>query len=76
MLRSHGIVRSMIEDDLPYAVEEWTRDGMHVERVHARAANASVARGAYDAARRLYKEALLTLRHRTRLIDRSDEERR
>jgi hypothetical protein len=56
-------------EDLPFVVEVWDRDDLHVERVLARATNALVARGAYQVAARLYGHRQhVTLRDCTRLI--------
>ena len=51
------------DDDLPFKLEQWDRDG-RIERVIARAANIIVGRGAYAAACRQYPKARLTLRLR------------
>jgi len=56
------------DEDLPFKVEEWDRDGNQIERVIARAANLIEGRSAYDAARRQYPKARLTLRQGIRVI--------
>jgi hypothetical protein len=57
------------DEDLPFKVEEWDRDGNRIERVIARAANLVVGRGAYEAACRQYPKARLTLRQGIRVIE-------
>jgi hypothetical protein len=59
------------EDELPFKVEQWDRDG-RIERVIASAANVIVGRGAYEAARRQYPQARLTLRQGIRVIEESE----
>jgi hypothetical protein len=49
-------------EDLPFTVEEWDAAGNVISRVLARACNVVIARGAYEAARRQYPDANLTLR--------------
>jgi hypothetical protein len=50
------------DDELPFKVEQWDRDGNRIERL-------IVGRGAYEAACRVYPKARLTLRQGIRLID-------
>ncbi len=57
------------DDDLPFKVEQWDRDGNRIERVIARAANLVMGRSAYDAALRQYPKARLTLRQGVRVIE-------
>jgi hypothetical protein len=61
------------DEDLPFKVEEWDRDGNRIERVIARAANLIVGRSAFEAARRHYPKARLTLRQGIRVIEDSVE---
>jgi hypothetical protein len=60
------------EDELPFKVEQWDRDGNFVERVIARADNLIVGRRAYEAACRQYPEARLTLRQGIRVIEETE----
>ena len=60
------------DDDLPFKVEQWDRDGNQIERVIARAANLIVGRRAYEAARRQYPQARLTLRQGIRVIEKTE----
>ncbi len=48
------------DDELPFKVEQWDRDGNRIERMIARAANLIVGRSAYEAACRVYPKARLT----------------
>jgi hypothetical protein len=57
------------EEDLPFKVEEWDREGNRIERLIARAANLVVGRSAYEAACRQYPNARLTLRQGIRVIE-------
>ena len=59
------------DNDLPFKVEQWDRDGP-IERVIASAANVIVGRGAYQAACRQYPQARLTLRQGIRVIEESE----
>jgi hypothetical protein len=61
------------DDELPFKVEQWDRDGNRIERLIARAANLIVGRGAYEAACRVYPKARLTLRQGIRLIDETED---
>jgi hypothetical protein len=58
--------------DEPFKVEEWDRDGNRIERVIARADNLIVGRRAYEAARRQYPKARLTLRQGIRVIEETE----
>ena len=64
------------DEDLPFKVEEWHRDGNRIERVIARAANLVVGRRAYEAACRQYPKARLTLRQGIRVIEETGARRR
>jgi hypothetical protein len=57
------------DDELPFKVEQWDRDGNLVERVIARADNLIIGRRAYEAACRQYPLARLTLRQGIRVIE-------
>jgi hypothetical protein len=57
------------DDDLPFKVEEWDRDGNRIEPVIARAANLIVGRSAYATACRQYPKARLAPRHGIRVIE-------
>ncbi len=57
----------------PSKVEEWDRTGNAVEQVIARAVNAVVGRGAYEAARQQYPRARLTLHIGIRVLEDSEE---
>ena len=60
------------DDDLPFKVEQWDRDGNRIEGVIARAANLIVGRRAYEAACRQYPEARLTLRQGIRVVEKTE----
>ncbi len=60
------------DDDLPFKVEQWDRDGNRIERMIARAANLIVGRSAYEAACRVYPKGRLTLRQGIRVIDETE----
>ena len=60
------------EDELPFKVEQWDRDGNRIERVIARADNLIVGRRAYEAACRQYPKARLTLRQGIRVIEETE----
>ncbi len=57
------------DDDLPFKVEQWDREGNQTERIIARAANLSMGR---SAACRVYPKARLTLRQGIRVIDETE----
>ena len=63
----------MIDPNLPYTVEQWSRDGNRLEQVLARIGNVVIALAAFRAARGLRPRDLLMLRHGARVIERSDE---
>lgn len=52
-----------------FAVESWSRDGVHLEEVLARAGNLLIARGAYRAAPDQRPRSTVTLRHGIRVIE-------
>ena len=58
----------MVEDHLPFAVEQWDATGNRIERVLARAGNLLIASAAFDLAATLYPRQVLTLRHGTRVV--------
>ncbi|WP_316980006.1 hypothetical protein [Shumkonia mesophila] len=58
----------MVEDLLPFAVEQWDAGGIRIERILARAANVLLASAAFDRASALYPDKVLTLRHGTRVV--------
>ena len=58
-------------DILPFEVERWTADDMHVEQVLARANQVYLAKAAYEAAVVHYPKALLMLRHGIMVIDKN-----
>ena len=58
-------------DILPFEVERWTADEMHVEQVLARANQVYLARAAYEAAVEHYPKARLMLRHGIMVIDKN-----
>jgi hypothetical protein len=58
-----------IDDELPFKIEQWDRDGNQIEHVIASAANVIVGRSAFEAARRQYPKARLTLRQGIRVIE-------
>ncbi|MDQ2080519.1 hypothetical protein RA307_10030 [Xanthobacteraceae bacterium Astr-EGSB] len=60
----------MRDDDLPFAVEEWTDDENAIAEVLARATNALIARGAFEAAVRLRPARRILLRHGSYVIAR------
>jgi hypothetical protein len=53
---------------LPYCVELWEAGGQSVERVLARAVNASLARAIFMAAQSEHPGRRITLRHGTRVL--------
>ena len=57
------------QDGLALKIEQWTADGLHVERLLALADNLLIARAAYVEAARRYPAAIITLRHRIRVIE-------
>lgn len=61
-----------MDDDLPFKVEQWDRDGNQIERVIARAANLIIGRRAYEAACRQYPQARPTLRQGIRVIEKTE----
>jgi hypothetical protein len=62
-------------EDLPFTVEKWDAAGNVIARVLARACNVLIAKGAYEAARRQYPDANLTLRVGVRVIEAIRNER-
>ena len=58
-------------DILPFEVERWTADDMHVEQVLARANQVYLAKAAYEAAVEHYPKARLMLRHGIMVIDKN-----
>lgn len=58
-------------EELEFEVCSWTADG-HVSEVFARCSNVIIGRAAYEVAVRLNPGALITLRHRARVIERSN----
>lgn len=61
-------------DEMPYRVDEWSRDGQKLTREIARASNFEIALAAYEVAARVYAGAMLTLRHGARVVRRNYEE--
>jgi hypothetical protein len=57
------------DDELPFRVEQWDRDGNLVERVIIRADKLIIGLRAYEAACRQYPLARLTLRQGIRVIE-------
>lgn len=63
-----------MREDLEFTVESWDRKGETLVEVLARAENLVIARGAYNAACRSRPGSVLTLRHRTRVIEKNAPE--
>jgi hypothetical protein len=55
-------------ENLPYRIELWTANKVTVERVLARAVNATLARAIFNAARTEHPERLIVLRRGARVI--------
>jgi hypothetical protein len=60
-----------VPDDLEFTVEEWTPDEASIHELLARAANSTIAKGAYLAAVKMRPTALILLRHGARVLERS-----
>src|SRR5258705_109208 len=59
-------------EDLPYRVELWDESRTSVEQVLAVTANGSIGYAAYYAATREYPDRYVTLRHKNRIVTRSN----
>ena len=60
----------MYEDELPFAIEQWSADGVHLKRTLARAGNVITGRIIMDAiAGQTMWEGQILLRHKTRVIE-------
>lgn len=55
-------------DELPYSIELWDDAGQALERVHARALNAQLAREIFQAAKKEHPDARIILRRGSRTI--------
>ena len=55
-------------EKLPYRIELWDHDGRSLERVLARALNASLARALFKAAQKEHPDRRILLRRGTRTI--------
>jgi len=64
---------SAYSETLPYCIELWSEDQSEVERVLARAVNASLARAIFTAAREEHPHRYITLRRGARVIAASDK---
>jgi hypothetical protein len=60
------------QGDLPYKVELWDEAQKSVEQVLAVTAHSSIGYAAYYAATREYPDRYITLRHRDRIVSRSN----
>jgi hypothetical protein len=58
--------------ELPYRVELWDEAGKSVEQVLAVTAHSSIGYAAYYAATREYPDRYVTLRHKDRIVSRSN----
>jgi hypothetical protein len=58
-------------DDLPFRVELWDDKDSHIEEVIALASDYATARGAFDEAVKRRPGKLITLRQKTRVIQKS-----
>lgn len=58
-------------DALEFRVEVWDAAGGRVEELVALCSNSVIAKGAYEAARKLKPGANLMLSHRSRIIERT-----
>ena len=56
------------DGELPYCVELWSVGGQAVERVLARAVNASLAHAIFKAAQSEHPDRRITLRHGNRVL--------
>jgi hypothetical protein len=59
-------------EDLPFKVELWDEKRRAVEQVLAVTANGSIGYAAYFAATREYPDRYVTLRHKSRMVARSN----
>jgi hypothetical protein len=59
-------------DDLPYKVELWDETRSSVEQVLAVTAHGSIGYAAYYAATREYPDRYVTLRHKNKIMSRSN----
>lgn len=59
-------------EDLPYKVELWDLDKKAVEQVLAVTASGSIGYAAYYAAAREYPDRYVTLKHKNRIVARSN----
>jgi hypothetical protein len=64
--------REAPRDDLPYTVELWDEEKKNVKQVLAVTTHGSIGFAAYYAAIREYPDRHITLRHRNRMIARSN----
>ena len=69
--RAPGALPSRAED-LPYRVEVWDADSRGVEQTLAMTANGSIGYAAYYEATREYPDRLVVLRHKDRIVARSN----
>jgi len=58
----------MVDDLLPFAVEQWDAGGIRIERILARAANVLMASAAFDRAAALYPDKVRPCAHGTRVV--------
>jgi hypothetical protein len=63
-------------DDLVFKVERWTHSGQQIESILAKASNVLIAHGAFDAAKREYPNARLTLRFGIQVVAEHPERER
>jgi hypothetical protein len=61
-------------DSLEFTVEEWTADESSVFEVLARCSNLMIARGAFTAAVKMRPNAVILLRHGSRVIERHSQQ--
>jgi hypothetical protein len=66
MVRNH--TQPPPEDELPYRIELWHDGSDSIERVLARASNATLARAIFNAARGEHPERRITIRKGDRII--------
>jgi hypothetical protein len=59
------------DDDLPFRVELWDDKDSHIEEVIALASDYATARSAFDDAVKRRPRKLITLRQKTRVIQKS-----
>lgn len=63
------------EEDFPFHVEDWGKEGRTPFSVIALAQNQLVAKGAFLAAVRQYPESVLMLRHGARIMEKHEPRR-